>query len=199
MRGKKKRLFFICLFVFLISCDLTENINKPRSFPERKIPGKPIYLKVMTIWRDDELHYKLWLYPYEFAEKSLLSNKNEITINFIDKHDFKLLAPSIKISEMTMIVNRKGLPIMLEYESSIDCSRKKYREIEDCNLGWVLPDVPDEDSDFKSELVNKIIELSGRDGKEEIDRLKKLDVYDLLNLKDSLEGLKSSKDGNENK
>jgi hypothetical protein len=198
-----------------------KTLEELKEWGERQIPGKKLYVKLETSWRENKLLYKFTAYPYE-SLKAILSSKNldyytalqrsqqKFIIELLDKNGFVIKEIDIKLWEMTRIVDEEGNPIEMVMNSQIDCSKEIYESINDYSIKWSLEIklIPTQYEDYRKELISKIESFMNKGivkgGKDKIGSyivsgegqrvyLDIVDIYTLIHLVSAFEKEEQSK------
>jgi len=129
-------------------------LEEPIEWGESRISGKKLKVKLRTCWRDGKLYYNFKAFPYRSLRAMYYKEKNEtyygqkwfgFTIKLLDTNNFVLSSISIKMWDMTRLVNEEGIETGLSSDSNISFSRKEYESIASYSIGWTLDDdiIPD--------------------------------------------------------
>ncbi|MCX7772640.1 MAG: hypothetical protein N2376_05945 [Clostridia bacterium] len=120
----------------------TDAIKKSyvRDWPVKTIKNIGVVsLHLKTTWRDGELKYLLNVSPITSQVQKAIETKDSearFNLDFSDKDGFELLTLTIKLQEMTRIIDDTGKPQSLIATGSKRCSVKTYEEIALFGIGW---------------------------------------------------------------
>jgi len=188
-------------------------LSEPKIMRETQVPGRQIFVKLITSWRGNLMNYKFFAYPYMHLTdaKSPTYLRYEFNVSLCDKNGFTVKTINIPLTDMIITVDDNGNPIFLDKSSSIDCDLEEYEAIESYSISWKLPPVHiSEKKGYKEGLLKEVKDLINQTNSSLIKSdengdyvllsdqkkyLKSMEVYDLILLKSELEQNKDQQKG----
>jgi len=128
--------------------------EKPINWRESKCPGKNLKARVETVWRENNLCYKISVYPYKSLEKIFAKKKQDymyslmkpgFIIELVDRDGFLVKEIKVNLWSMTKVDTDE-----LVLNSQMNCTEQSYRSIGGYVIKWVLERdmIEDEKDDF---------------------------------------------------
>ena len=125
------------------SRQVERKLLQPNDWGSETLPTSPqITLTLKTVWRDGNLYYQLFAYPYDpvlkDARESLLASSKGFTLQLMDSTGFVLLTVLISLTDMANIVDSNGNPTEMQGKGNVPCTSDTYLGINSSSATWRL-------------------------------------------------------------
>lgn len=134
-------------------------LHNPINWKESRFGSKNLKARLETMWMENRLCYKFFVYPYKSMEKIFNRKKQDyvysmmrpgFNIELVDKNGFIIKEIKINLWNMTKVAGDDGKYKELLMNSQIDCTKQSYRSIGGYTIKWILDQemIEDEKNNF---------------------------------------------------